>query len=110
MQAEAVELLQKTIDSERTELKRLKDSLSLKVCEQAEAVERLLMTLDCERQALVDARRESELNLERLAIIARQKKELAASALSLVVLLVKKNQQIEPSDQMIRRLKGENAV
>ena len=55
-------------------------------------------------------RRESELNLERLAIIARQKKELAASALSLVVLLVKKNQQIEPSDQMIRRLKGENAV
>jgi hypothetical protein len=45
------------------------------------------MTLDCERQALMDARRESEQNLERLAIIARQKRELAASALSLDLLI-----------------------
>ena len=75
MQAEAVERLQMTVDSDRTHLKRLNDSLSLKVCEQAEAVERLQMTLDCERQALMDARRESEHNLERLAIIARQKKD-----------------------------------
>ncbi len=87
VQAEAVERLQMTVDSDRTHLKRLNDSLSLKVCEQAEAVERLQMTLDCERQALMDARRESEQNLERLAIIARQKRELAASALSLDLLI-----------------------
>ncbi len=109
--------LARNLQNEVTQLKRLndllKELLSLKVSEQAVqagAVERLQMTLDCERQVLVDERRESELNLERLAIIARQKKELAASALSLEALFVKKDQQVERSDQMIKRLMGENAV